>query len=544
MKLRTRLDVFGAALLSALGATQLTACGGSSVFTSGDGAGSGSGGSGNAPGAAGSNPGGSSSSAGASGSNTAGSHAAGSGHGGTGSGGTTGSAGSAGAGGSAGSAINQFPCKNPQDAGSGFVQCDGFKHRREAGTCTSHVPRPNPVVTEAPSNCTYDADCSAKPHGWCQPNIQVSGSSCNYGCVKDSDCGENQLCECGEPVGRCVQAKCSSDADCVSGFLCKSYDASQGCGSIVYACQSPADACGNDLDCDPQLPTGSVLNRKQCVIAAASNSFQCLPGGCAVGRPFLVEGAQRLAPRRTRADWSELALLPRLSQLEATLRAHVAEQWTRVALMEHASIAAFARFSLQLLSLGAPAELIELTTSAMADETRHAKACFAIASAYAGSEIGPGRLAVERSLDDSSLEAIVLNTIREGCVGETVAAIEAREAAEYTTDPALRSRLLVISEDETRHAELAYRFVKWALAQGGPALERAVRREFAALGAEPRAAQRALSAQDEAGLAHGIVPDGLRDVIRARAMADLILPCSRALFALDPRATRTENVSA
>jgi hypothetical protein len=77
-----------------------------------------------------------------------------------------------------------------------------------------------------------------------------------------------------------------------------------------------------------------------------------------------------------------------------------------------------------------------------------------------------------------SLEQVVLNTIREGCVGETVAAIEAREAAKHVADPALRTLLLVISQDETRHAELAFRFVKWAPSQADATLERAVNREF------------------------------------------------------------------
>jgi len=58
--------------------------------------------------------------------------------------------------------------------------------------------------------------------------------------------------------------------------------------------------------------------------------------------------------------------------------------------LEHASIAAFARFSLQLLSLGAPAGLIDDCTRALGDETAHARLCFQLASAYAGRAIGSG----------------------------------------------------------------------------------------------------------------------------------------------------------
>ena len=60
--------------------------------------------------------------------------------------------------------------------------------------------------------------------------------------------------------------------------------------------------------------------------------------------------------------------------------------------MEHASIAAFARFSLELLAFGAPPDLVEQAQAAMADETRHAKLCFALAGAYAERPIGPGAL--------------------------------------------------------------------------------------------------------------------------------------------------------
>jgi hypothetical protein len=373
-----------------------------------------------------------------------------------------------------------------------------------------------------------DSDCVAKPYGWCGNGGggQVPGPYCNYGCVKDSDCGTNQLCECGDPVGRCVQADCTSDANCDAGFLCKGYDTSGGCGITSYTCQSLADTCGSDADCVGGA-TGNL-----CRFDLTAKRFKCDFGGCALGRPFLVEGEARLAPSLSRTDWHELALLPRLAGLDSTLRGELAAEWTRAALMEHASIAAFARFSLQLLSLGAPAELLELTSSAMVDETKHAKACFAVASHYAPCPVGPGRLAIESSLAGSSLEEIVLNTIREGCVGETVAAIEAREAAEHAEDPALKQLLTTISEDETKHAELAFRFVRWALSVGDASLEAAVLREFDALATLANQASSDADSSDDRLLSHGVVSHGLRRAIRAQAFADVILPCARALHTL------------
>jgi len=441
----------------------------------------------------------------------------------------------------AGGNSNRYPCENPQDLQNGFVQCKGFVHRKESGTCASHVPRPEPQPEGFNvSACKFDADCVEHPYGWCTIG-QTNDTYCNYGCVSDSDCAANQLCQCAEPVGRCVPADCTSDADCASGFLCRAYDSSGGCELIHFTCQTPADSCSTDADCVMTTPQG--LSHDMFSFDVAASRFQCTFGGCAIGRPFLVDDAPRLAPLAARADWLERAPDLQLAKLEPTLRARLAERWTRVALMEHASIAAFARFTLQLIGLGAPASLIERATAAMVDETRHAKACFAIASSYAGERRGPGRLAIERSLDESTLRAIVLNAIREGCVGETLAAIEAREAAEYAADPAVRELLLQISADETRHAELAYRFVQWALAEGDRELERAVRREFAALAAEISPAQRVRNDHDDALLRHGIVPDGLHQLIREQAITQVILPCSRALYPRQGGAQQVSNVS-
>jgi len=481
MKLRTRLDVFGAALLSALGVCPVTACGGSVIEP----------------------------------------------------GGAAGNAGSGNLGG--GGSINHFPCKNPVVLGNGVVSCDGFTHRTEIATCASRLPRPDVFANLEPgSQCASDADCTAMPHGWCATGGQVPWTYCDYGCVQDSECAPGLLCECGDPVGRCVPGTCNADANCGSGFLCKGSDQSGGCLQTAYSCQSSADLCGNDADC-----VGSAMG-PFCLFEPTTLRYACGLLGCQIGRPFLVLGDERRAPAVWRSDWQELERGPHVAGVPSALRARLGHEWTRVALMEHASIAAFARFTLQLMSLGAPPELIERATSAMADETKHAKACFAVASAYTGEPVGPGLLSVARSLDETSLCEVVLTAIREGCVGETVAAIEAREACEHASDPALRALLLTISQDETRHAELAFGFVRWALAQGDATLRAAVQRELAALEREPTRAPRALDVAECELLQNGVVPPKLRQVIRARAISEVILPCMRVLVAPDRVASRRD----
>jgi hypothetical protein len=198
----------------------------------------------------------------------------------------------------------------------------------------------------------------------------------------------------------------------------------------------------------------------------------------------LVEAEPRMAPVVSGGAWLGKAdELPQVDHLSYAERTALAEHWAYLGRMEHASIAAFARFSLQLLSLGAPPDLVEACTQALADETAHTKLCFRIASAYAGRALGPGPLDVQRSLDVSSLEQIVALVIAEGCFGETSAALDALEASTNASDPVIAAAYTLIAADEQRHAELAFRFVRWALERGDATVRATVR---AAVDAPPR----------------------------------------------------------
>jgi hypothetical protein len=241
-----------------------------------------------------------------------------------------------------------------------------------------------------------------------------------------------------------------------------------------------------------------------------------------------------VAPLCHRQDWAEGCGLD-LGEVPGELRQRVARAWARVGQMEHASVAAFARFALQLLQLGAPPALIELATQAMGDETRHARRAFGVASAYAGAPIGPGPLDVERSLTSTTLVAVVELVVREGCIGETVAALEAREAAEHARDPRLAELLRGVADDETRHAELAWRFVSWALDREPVEVARLLQRELRTAAATTTAPASPVSAEEAQLLVHGIVPEALRRQLRQAAFAEVIAPCATALLARSAR---------
>jgi hypothetical protein len=138
-----------------------------------------------------------------------------------------------------------------------------------------------------------------------------------------------------------------------------------------------------------------------------------------------------------------------------------ADLWLADALTEHASIASFARLTLQLLSLGAPADLVEGAQLAGLDELRHAAFCFEMASRHAGTKLEPGPLSVHGALDDLSMAALIEHNLREGCIGETLAAQELERRAQTETDPEVCRALLAIREDELCHAELAFRIHAW-----------------------------------------------------------------------------------
>lgn len=358
---------------------------------------------------------------------------------------------------------------------TGFVRCaEGYSHRVAHADCPSLVPRPNvtcsPGGKDAGMECGDDTDCTAKPNGVCGAgNGGPFFCSCTYGCVRDSDCASGQICECGEPVGFCVNAVCTDDSKCSPPSLCAGVPGGfGGCGLApnTYVCQSAADRCDVAKDC----PDGKNGQPQICGYDPDAGARVCGEGPLPCpGRPFLVHAVARVAPIARRADWSARGAMPDVCALPADLRAALAEHWTRAAQMEHASIAAFARFALELLALGAPSWAIVDTNAAMADETAHAEIAFALASAYAGQPIGPAPLAIDGAVGPITERSVFATLVREGCIGETLAAILATDALESAEDPAVRDALETIAADETRHATLSWRVARWLLQRGDDA---------------------------------------------------------------------------
>jgi hypothetical protein len=258
-----------------------------------------------------------------------------------------------------------------------------------------------------------------------------------------------------------------------------------------------------------------------------------------MGRPFLVGGYARTSAPVARADWCQ-KLEPRVAGLSAAGRRVLGEYWTRVALLEHASIAAFLRFSLELLALGAPPAFLDETTRAIADETRHARLAFGLATAYLGYSVGAGELSAEDALVRSDLRTVTVETLLSGCIGETLAAIAASEALERCEDETVRSVLVQIVRDETRHAELAWRFVQWAIATDPTLLDELLElTEVERSRPQPR--DWVPPAEEHWRRRHGMHEVSLP--LRNRVLNEIVAPCLRRLAGSSVRERRVTEAS-
>ena len=181
-------------------------------------------------------------------------------------------------------------------------------------------------------------------------------------------------------------------------------------------------------------------------------------GGLAVpcGRPLIVEGNPRVARTIARTDWIAGALLDLPTHEEA------ARAWQEDGAHEHASVASFAQLALELLSLGAPPELVARAHQAALDEIAHAKTCFAIAAALGEARVGPAPLPLA-GLAFKDLASLAVEVAAQSCVGETVAGLALARASELC-DPSLAPILARMAEEELAHAALGFRIVAWACA--------------------------------------------------------------------------------
>lgn len=202
------------------------------------------------------------------------------------------------------------------------------------------------------------------------------------------------------------------------------------------------------------------------------------------GRQLRRRGRVLLAPVTRGQQWTTSAM--KLS-VEASSRDALAAQWRENGRTEHASVAAFARVSLDLMALGAPAALLAAASADAADEVRHTELCFSLARAIDGREESPGafrdaaRVGARSSSRSIALASLAVDSLIDGALHEGVSARVVAKLAKRCEEPAIREVLKEIAADEGRHAAHGWDVVEWCIDEGGSVVAHALVGALAAL---------------------------------------------------------------
>jgi hypothetical protein len=118
------------------------------------------------------------------------------------------------------------------------------------------------------------------------------------------------------------------------------------------------------------------------ILAALLSTF-----GFSRGRQLRRRGRVLLPPVQAGAAWVGSGFVPGSPQLAPP---GLAQQWRENGRTEHASVASFARLTLDLMALGAPPALVASANHDALDEIRHTEACFGLAHWFDGEPASPG----------------------------------------------------------------------------------------------------------------------------------------------------------
>jgi hypothetical protein len=195
--------------------------------------------------------------------------------------------------------------------------------------------------------------------------------------------------------------------------------------------------------------------------------------------------------------------------------------FARCAHFEAASVVAFQQLAVELRALGAPDDLLTAVACAEADEARHAAITGTFAARFGG---GVPRVEIERQ-GCRSLEALAIDNVIEGVVGETFGAAIALWQAQHATDPDIRRAMATIAADECEHAALSLRIDAWARSRLPEGFLDEFREHALAALVESAAAER--SAQRSAERSNGDARAGLPDA-RARVAIARGVVCTLA----------------
>lgn len=255
------------------------------------------------------------------------------------------------------------------------------------------------------------------------------------------------------------------------------------------------------------------------------------------GRVLLPEVADGEGWTERTKRTKEAGAVPKfVDALDPATKAALAHQWRENGRTEHASVAAFARLTLDLMALGAPSTLIEDANRDALDEIRHATMCFSFARAIDGRSESPAafpeasRARTLPRVRALALATLAVDSLVDGALHEGVSARILAKLARRTDDPATRAMLKAIAADEGRHARHGWDVVRWCLDEGGAPVAAALR---GALGRLPRSMRSELpeAARSGAWERYGIMGEALESEEFRAARDELVARLSSVLAA-------------
>jgi hypothetical protein len=259
------------------------------------------------------------------------------------------------------------------------------------------------------------------------------------------------------------------------------------------------------------------------------------------GQPLLPDvGAEGSAwTHDPKSDDAELpAIVP------TAIAPELAEQWRENGKTEHASVAAFARLSSDLMALGAPPNLLEAANQDALDEIRHTRMCFALARELDGKNEGPLAFPAARTARTLpanrtiALTMLAVDSLVDGALHEGVSAAVLAELARRTRIPRIEAMLRQIARDEGRHAAHGWDVAMWCLEEAGEPVLRAIE---GALRGLPHTMQSPLPerAKDGAWEAYGVHGHALEAQCFGRVRDRLV----RRVTQVRARSTRTRKAA-
>ncbi len=249
-----------------------------------------------------------------------------------------------------------------------------------------------------------------------------------------------------------------------------------------------------------------------------------------VGRPFLVDRRPRAAAARRADDrgWRGDDG-PDARDLPRETRDALAAAFTRDALGEHASIASFARFALELMAVGAPADLVGDAQRAGARRGEARADRLRPRERVRRCPRRPRRVPLRggRAADGPGLVRA-----RRGRRGlrprDRRRPRRRRPRARSATDARVAALTASIAEDEARHAELAWRTMAWVLRAGREAVADVAFAALAGAARDARAPGRAPGSRHDLRAFGVLDAEATRAIVEA-GIAGVVEPCARAL---------------